>query len=244
MQHVIWNLPVPLDERELAKSGPQPTLVQFAGGAVPTERDHHMLGAFIEAHPTTRIRFYCAHLPSDLRWLHHYSAARRINLDVDGVTSFEPLRSLRPDLEELTLGSCARRRISLLPLQHFTALHELALVGHQRDIEVVAELQTLERLTLISIKLPALDVFKPLTALGSLPSPRAAICVACISIASALLTLGRLPMRLTWRSFCCSTCRSSPSMHSGHYCITPHCGLSRPGFEMNVAEHRSEQCSG
>lgn len=89
-QHVIWNLPVPLDERALARSGPQPTLVQFAGSAIPTERDHRILGAFIEAQPTTTVRFYGAHLPPDLRWRHYYSAARRINLDVDGVTSFEP----------------------------------------------------------------------------------------------------------------------------------------------------------
>jgi hypothetical protein len=193
-QHVIWNLPVPLDERALARSGPQPTLVQFAGSAIPTERDHRILGAFIEAQPTTTVRFYGAHLPPDLRWLHYYSAARRINLDVDGVTSLEPLRSLRPDLEELTLGSCLRRRISLIPLRHFTALHDLALVGHQRDIEVVAELQTLERLTLISIKLPALDVFKPLTALRAF-----ALKLGGTTNLAALPGIGRLQYLEIWR---------------------------------------------
>ena len=160
-QQNIWNLRAPIDEATLTSGGPPPTLVQFYGCA-PTRRDHHLLGDFLASHPATTVRLYGADLSPNLDWLQYYSAANRVHLDVKGVTSFEPLRALRPDLEELTLGDCGGPRVSLAPLAHFTALRSLGLVRHQKDIAVVGRLHTLERLTLISLKLPNLDAFRTL----------------------------------------------------------------------------------
>jgi Leucine-rich repeat (LRR) protein len=167
VHQLIWNLPVPLDEPSLARTGVEPTLVQFSGGLIPTERDHRLLGEFLAVHPATTVRFYGAHLAPNLGSLSHYSFARRVNLDVDGVTSFEPLGALSSGLDELTLGPCGTHRLSLAPVRRFTALRTLSIVRHQRDIDAVATLARLERLTLISLKLPSLDLFEPLTSLHS-----------------------------------------------------------------------------
>jgi hypothetical protein len=193
-QQVIWNLPVPLVEPALTRDGPPPTLVQFAGGAAPSPRDHARLGAFLADRPDTVLRLYGAHLAGDLDLLRHYSGVARIIVDVPGTPSFDGLRHLRPDLTSLTLGSTDRRRLSLAPLPHFTALRELALVGHQRDLEVVAGLGTLKRLSLISVTLPGLDVFRPLRNLRALE-----LKLGGTKDLSALAHIGRLQYLEVWR---------------------------------------------
>src|SRR5690349_18993735 len=99
-RQVIWNLPTPLDPDMLVNADPPPTFVQFSGGA-PSDEDHRQLGEFLASHRATTVRLYGANLSPDLDYLRHYSSVGRINIDVDGIDSFEPLRVLRPDLEEL-----------------------------------------------------------------------------------------------------------------------------------------------
>jgi hypothetical protein len=192
-QQIIWNLAVPLDARILVHDGPPPTLVQFTGGA-PTDRDHQILGEFLASRPATTVRLYGPHLSTDLNWLRHYSSVARINIDVDGIDSFEPLRVLPPDLEELTLGPCGTRRLSLAPVEHFTSLRKLTIVRHSQEIDVVGQLRTLERLTLVSLKLPDLDAFRTLPALWSF-----ALKLGGTTNLKALPEMGHLRYLEVWR---------------------------------------------
>jgi len=162
----IWNLTAPLDESFLAHQRPVPAYVQWGGGALPTTRDHQLLGEFLADYPDTRVRLAATYMASDLEFLSHYSRVHRIAVELTQVTSFEGLRHLRPDLTELVLGDTAKKGVSLAPIHRFQQLKELTLVGQQKDIAVVGSLQTLERLALISIKLPDLSALLPLERLS------------------------------------------------------------------------------
>ena len=165
-KRVIWNLSAPLVERAPLQTGPEPTLVQFAAGESPTDRDHRLLGEFLATHPATEVRLYGAHIGPDLSWLRYYTGARRVTIDLPALASFDQLELLNPDLKALTLGSCSERRtLSLKPLRHFRSLQELTVVSHRKDIEVIASLTTLERLTLTRVTLPDLDMLRSLTRL-------------------------------------------------------------------------------
>lgn len=194
MPHTVWNLPAPLDDRALDVGGPEPTLVQFTGGTVPSERDHRALATFLAAHPATTVRFYGTHLTPDLASLQHYASVRHISLDVDAIASFDALHELRPDLETLTLGPSTRRSISLAPLRRFTALRALTIVGHQKDITVLGELRTLEQLTLVSTTFPGLDFLEPLTALRAF-----ALKLGGTTNLASLPRIGRLRYLEVWR---------------------------------------------
>src|SRR5262245_43142742 len=178
----------------LRRDAPPPTLVQFSGLTPPAERDHRLLGDFLRDHPSTTVGFSGAYLSPQLSWLEQYSGAGRVSLFLDGVTSFEPLRSLRPDLEQLTLSGSTKGRVSLAPLRHFTALRELTIVGHRNGLETVAQLRSLERLCLISLKLPDLEMFEPLSELRAFE-----LKLGGTTNLTALPRIGRLRYLEIWR---------------------------------------------
>ena len=166
MQQIIWNLPVPLHPSALLRSGPPPTIVQFAG--LPSDADHALLGEFLAAQPQATLRLAATDMADDLEFLRHYGRAHRITITLARVTSFEGLRHLRPDLTALGIGGTKKRRVSLQPLRRFETLRELTIIGQQEEIDVVGGLRSLERLCLISVKLPSLDMFRPLRCLRAL----------------------------------------------------------------------------
>lgn len=71
-------------------------------------------------------------------------------------------------LKQLMLGSTKSKKPGLSVLKRFGALATLYLEGQQRDIEVLAELETIEDPTLRSITTPDLSYLKPLNRLWSL----------------------------------------------------------------------------
>ena len=215
-RQIIWNLPTPLDPGMLVHDDPPPTLVQFSGSA-PSDEDHRILGEFLASHPATTVRLYGADLSPDLDYLRHYWSVARINIDVQGIGSFEPLRVLRPDLEELTLGPCGRRRLSLAPLEHFTSLRQLVLVRHDRDIDVIGRLRTLQRLTLVSLKLPDLNDFRTLSALWSF-----ALKLGGTTNLKALPEMGHLRYLEIWRVNGLSDLSIIRELHELEYLFLQH----------------------
>lgn len=81
---------------------------------------------------------------------------------------FEFLAHLPARITELSLETTRSKKPRLGLLKRFTSLRKLYLEGQQKEIEVLAELRTLEDLTLRSISTPNLSYLKPLDRLWSL----------------------------------------------------------------------------
>jgi len=90
-----------------------------------------------------------------------------VSLDIYELEALSGLRFLRPDLEQLQLGQ-TKKRLSLRPLEHFGALRELYLHGHDKDFQVVSDLRRLRCLSLRSITLPDLGTLRGLAELEEL----------------------------------------------------------------------------
>jgi hypothetical protein len=166
-RNVVWNLLVPLTEAQLVIPGEEPTLVQFGAGPMPTDSDHAVLGEWLAAHPDVEVRFSATNMAADLEFLRHYSRAHRVLIELTRITSFDGLAHLREDLSYLGLGSTKAKRVSLAPLRRFRSLQSLWIESHTTDLDAVASLTSLRRLSLRSLTLPSLDMFKPLTSLRS-----------------------------------------------------------------------------
>lgn len=82
--------------------------------------------------------------------------------------NFDFLADLPISIRELSLEATRSRKPRLGLLKRFSSLVTLYLDGQQRDIEVLAELETLENLTLRSITTRNLSYLKPLDRLQSL----------------------------------------------------------------------------
>ncbi|HKV77836.1 MAG TPA: hypothetical protein VJP02_06840 [Candidatus Sulfotelmatobacter sp.] len=90
------------------------------------------------------------------------------HIDVFSLQNFDFLSSLPSGLASLTLGATKSKKPHLKGLGHFHSLRKLCLAGQQNGIAVVADLQSLEQVTLRGISTPDLDYVSSLPALRSL----------------------------------------------------------------------------
>ena len=95
-------------------------------------------------------------------------ALESLSIGIFDLTSFSVLNEVSPDLARLSLGPTRSKKPNLEPLSRFTNLRELYLERQQKQIEVLAELTTLQDLTLRSISTADLEYLADLPALWSL----------------------------------------------------------------------------
>jgi len=143
--------------------------VQFS--SLLTDDDFRRVAEWLRQYPEMTLRAFGGYDGSirDLEFLRFFPALRRFTADAlwDRIDSLDGLRHLPDDLEELGLGA-TRRPLRLAPLGRFRDLTYLFLEGPVRDIEVLAELERLDDLTLRSITLPGLSLLLPMRRLRSL----------------------------------------------------------------------------
>jgi hypothetical protein len=133
-----------------------------------TDSELRQVARFMEQYPHVTIRRYGYDSLPNLRFLECFPYARKIQVDVFELQSFDGLESLNADLESLSLGQTRSKAHSLRVLQRFSKLRELYLESHTKHIEVLSELPELERLMLRSITLPNVSILLPLRKLWSL----------------------------------------------------------------------------
>src|SRR3989338_3258979 len=145
---------VPLDEKC--------RVIQFSSPL--TDADHEKLSQFAKNYPAVSFRVfghYGMGQLNDLKFLRYYPFVKNFQVDVFEITGIDGIEYLPENLEYLGFGQ-TRKRFSLNFLEKFKNLHELYIEGHDKDIEVISKLVTLERLTLRSITLKDLSIFLPL----------------------------------------------------------------------------------
>jgi hypothetical protein len=159
----IRTIDPPFGRAELAKPSPELRTIQFQ--TLPDQGSLEQLGAFLEAYPHLRLRAFAGYDGSitDLEFLRFFPRVKSVSIDLryHPLTSTTGLAYLSDELEGLSLGA-TKRRFDLAPLQRFTALRQLSLDGHSKNIAVISELHALEDLTLRSVTLPDLALLKPL----------------------------------------------------------------------------------
>jgi hypothetical protein len=107
------------------------------------------------------------HHSTDLSFLRHFPFLKRFQADVFELDNWDGLRFLPDNVEFLALGA-TRRQFSLAPIARFAQLTRIRLDGHRKDIAVVGDLSALVYLTLRSITLQDLGIFRRLRQLRSL----------------------------------------------------------------------------
>ncbi len=92
-----------------------------------------------------------------------------LSVHIFGLQSFEFLDEIDGEnLRELQLGRTKSKKPSLAHLARFKDLRSVSLVGQQKDIEVISDLQRLESVWFSGITLRGLDLLRPLKRLKSL----------------------------------------------------------------------------
>jgi internalin A len=142
-------------------------LVQFRQ-RLTADRFRH-LSSLLDGRPEIGLRAYLGSDITDLEFLGFFAGLRSFQVDGiwQGLTSIDGLRHVRPTLESLGIGR-TRRPLSLAVLGQLGALRSLAVEGQHHDLAVLADLHSLETLTLRSITLPDLGLLTGLDRLRSL----------------------------------------------------------------------------
>jgi hypothetical protein len=156
----------PLVDEDLAPLVPEHTTVQISTRL--TDDEFRRLAAFMEAYPEVRLRVYGGYdgSISDLEFLRFFPALRRFSVDaMYELPSLDGIRHLSDELEDLVIGRTRSKRFSLRNLARFRRLRRLLIEGQQKDADALADLESLEDLTLRSITLPDLSPLLPLTRL-------------------------------------------------------------------------------
>ena len=145
---------VPLDEKC--------RVIQFSSPL--TDADHEKLSQFAKNYPAVSFRVYGHYGKgqlNDLKFLRYYPFVKNFQVDVFEITSIDGIEHLPENLEYFGFRQ-TRKRFSLDFLEKFKNLNELYIEGHDKDIEVISKLVTLERLNLRSITLKDLSILLPL----------------------------------------------------------------------------------
>jgi hypothetical protein len=154
----------PLTEEMLRPALTGRGVVQFTSPL--TDDDFGRLADWLQPYPEMTLRAYLRH--RDLEFLRFFPFLRRFDVDAAyDLESFDGLRHLPADLEQLAIGG-TKRRLDLLGLERFHGLKSLFLEGHTKRIEVISSLTSLENLSLRSITLPDLSLLLPLPYLRAL----------------------------------------------------------------------------
>jgi len=98
----------------------------------------------------------------DISWLKYIPNLNSFALHDHQFNSFDDFDFLPNTLESLKIGDTKSKRLSLSFLKKFKNLKNLSIEKHKKDINVISELKSLERLQLRSITLPDLEVLLPL----------------------------------------------------------------------------------
>ncbi|MDQ6713478.1 MAG: hypothetical protein M3Z28_09880 [Candidatus Dormibacteraeota bacterium] len=155
----------PLTAAMLAPLDEDCWLVQFADQL--TDAECRELSKLLESRPTVKLRAY-GDVPN-LEFLKHFPGLRRFQVDeAETLEDISGLGYLSRDVESLGVGARLSRRLSLRVLRRFSGLRRLYLEGPVKDIDVIAELKSLQHLTLRSITLPDLEILTQLQELLSL----------------------------------------------------------------------------
>lgn len=165
----IRQVAPPLGPQDLTPLEPQCTMVQFASRL--SDDDMRLLADFLAGYPDVGLRVYGSYDRSitDLDFLRFFPRLRKFSVDaIYELADLEGIGHLSPELEKLVIGRTRSKSFSLRTLTRFPHLRELYLEGHQKDIEAIGRLTSLEDLTLRSITLPDLSALLPLTRLVSL----------------------------------------------------------------------------
>lgn len=161
-----FDVESPVLETQLAQLDDQPTWVQFSSAL--SSADYQLLGEWSRDHPQVMIRAYAYDGSiSDLDFLRWFPETKRFAVDVYRMDNFDGLKYLPENLESLVLGA-THTRISMRPLERFKELRRLYVEGHTKDLDAVGQLTSLVDLTLRSIKLPNLEILRPLEQLEAL----------------------------------------------------------------------------
>ena len=181
---------------------------------------------FCPVRPEVQLRVYSFGETCDLSFARRLTNARHFSADclmdaahVEAIAEMRNLESLgvgvfhlesfsflwqtTPSLKMLLLGRTRSSKPDLAPLSRFTALDELYLEGHTKNIEILAELGSLQDVTLRSISTPGLAYLRPLAQMWSLDvklggiKDFSALCEAMHHVASGLFDLrGKHPGRI------------------------------------------------
>ena len=161
----IRQIRCPISEEQLRPLAPQCRVVQF--DAPLTDADFAKLLGFMERYPHVPLRIYGHYgVSTDLAFLKWFPGIRGFQVDVYDLEDLEGLSHLPDSLEFLSIGQ-TKRRLSLKPIGRFSKLRDLALEGHDKDIDVIARFSNLVYLTLRSITLPDLGLLQELGSLRS-----------------------------------------------------------------------------
>ena len=163
------SLDPPLTAEQLQPLGASDTRVQFSKAL--SDAEYRAVGQLLANRPDVALRVFGGYDGSirDLEFLRWFPGLRRFQADAlwGSLRSIDGLRHLPPDLDELGLGA-TKARLDLSILARFRSLRTLYLEGPVRDPSVLADLTTLEDLTLRSVTLPDLSLLVPMTGLRSL----------------------------------------------------------------------------
>jgi len=142
-------------------------LVQFRQ-RLTDDRFRH-LARLLDGRPEIALRAYLGSDITDLEFLRFFAGLRSFQVDAiwDGLTSIDGLRHVSATLESLAIGR-TRRPLSLAVLGELDRLRSLWVEGQHHDLAVLADLHTVETLTLRSITLPDLGLLTGLDGLRSL----------------------------------------------------------------------------
>jgi hypothetical protein len=146
---------------------PETRVVQFRQ-RLTDDRFRH-LSTLLEGRPEIRLRAYLGSDIADLEFLRFFAGLTSFQVDAiwEGLTSIDGLRHVSASLESLGIGR-TKRPLSLAVLARLDALRSLLIEGQHRDLAVLADLHSVETLTLRSITLPDLGPLIGLDRLRSL----------------------------------------------------------------------------
>jgi hypothetical protein len=127
--------------------------------------EYRRVATLLENHPWVTLRVHSDQ--TSLDFLRHFPSLLRFNAAIPYLESWTGLAHLPVEAEQLSLGA-TKKTLSLSIIGRFRNLRKLYLEGHRKDISVLAELETLEDLTLRSITLSDLSLLTKLRRLWSL----------------------------------------------------------------------------
>ncbi|WP_444884530.1 hypothetical protein [Microbulbifer sp. PSTR4-B] len=136
----------------------------------------------------------CLREVSDLENITHLKALKSLSVGVYNLDNFDFLESLPQSMEALFLGATKSKKPKLDGLSKLPYLKELYIEGQNKNIEIVGELEFLEKLTLRSVSPKDISFLRKLSKLWSLD-----IKLGGIKDLSAIEGLGNLKYLELWQ---------------------------------------------
>jgi hypothetical protein len=159
----------PLTDEMLRPFSSPMRVVQFKSMLI--DDDFATLSDWLSGQPDVQLRAYGSYDGSitDLEFLEYFPQVNRFSADAlfHSLRSLDGLRHLSTDLVSLTIGR-TKAKLDLRILERFESLQKLYIEGQTKGLEVVAQLKSLDELTLRSITLPDLSLLTPLHRLRAL----------------------------------------------------------------------------